>query len=233
MSQAPVTQLTLHEIYNYPNLSGDSFSNPAWSPDGRYFAYIRADRNGIKTEIWAYDVTSDNRKMLFDFARILGGELSEQTQDCAGDGSSPIDDWRDRRIKPETDMSFQWSPDAKELLISVAGKPPHLLEIDTAQLLPLTQDETPTRDAQFSPNGQCVSFVRGWDLYMIDANAPQYEIPITYGSSVRPSDDGRIIIGDQWDASVSRPRLYVFTPQEGVDHYVVTDLFQIDDEPIT
>src|SRR5262249_6410218 len=63
-------KLTLDRIYSAPSLSGVQISQVSWSPDGKLLTYHCFD--GINQRIWAYDVASGGKRILYESAQDIG-----------------------------------------------------------------------------------------------------------------------------------------------------------------
>ncbi len=175
--------LSIHRLYDYPNLSGDTITNIEWSPDGRYLSYFFASRDGEKTELRGYDTEKRERVTLFDFAALDGSSVAEGVPGHALDAHAQQHDWHCRRVKPAGLMQYQWFPGGDRLLVSAAGKAPRIVDFATGRQSPIADEKNPVRDAQVSPDGRFVSFVHGWDLYLMDLAGGGRVYPLTFGSS--------------------------------------------------
>ncbi len=73
-------------------------------------------------------------------------------------------DWQNRRV---SENSFEWSPNSRQLLLSVAGDL-FLYSLETAKWDQLTATPEAERDAKLSPDGTRVAFRRNHDLYTLE-----------------------------------------------------------------
>jgi dipeptidyl-peptidase-4 len=220
--KAPTEKLSVNRIYDYPNLSGDSISNINWSPDGRYLSYILGDRNGDKAEIRAYDVNNREGLTLFDFSSLSGSTAAASLPGQALDGLTPLHDWRSRRVQSAGPMQYQWFPTGQLLLVSVAGHAPQIVDFAQSRQVPMTNDKTPVRDAQVSPDGRFISFVRGWDLWLKGVAYGSREFPVTYASSEQfrsatGDSMGDLLVGfTHWWSPDSQAVAYIQTDESQV-----------------
>jgi len=173
-------KLDANRIYNEPNLSGFSIGNIGWSPDGRILSYIRGSDDS--NEVWGYDVTTNERRLLFDFARLEGAALASQAHARARRGNIPIRDWHSRRVRPAGGLGYHWTPGGRHLLVTAVGGAPQLLDLESDTLQPITHEKWPIRNTRVAPNGRLVGFVRGYDLFMVDLLS-QRETALTTGGT--------------------------------------------------
>ena len=215
----PNQKLNVNRIYDYPNLSGDSITNIDWSPNARYLSYTFGDRTGDKNEIRAYDVKSGKSLTLFDVNRITDPPRSAS---APGVLKSPFKPLRYVRTQPTGPMQYQWFPCGDLLLVSVAGHAPQIVDIAHSRHVPITNEKAPVRSAQVSPDGRFISFVRGWDLRIMEVNNGGREYPITYGSSeqIRSATGdsmGDLLVGDtHWWSPDSQALAYIQTDERSV-----------------
>lgn len=227
-------KLSINRIYSYPNLSGDAITNIRWSPNGRYLSYILGDRTGKNEKICAFDLENKKRIELVDIARLVSRHGGFAGADDALGDNTTTRDWRSWRIQPGGPMNFQWFPDGFWMLVSVAGHIPHVVDIANSHSFPITKDEVPVRDAQVSPNGRYVSFVRGWDLYAVDVEHGGLEFAITKDSteefrSATGDSMGDLMVGfAHWWSPDSEAIAYIQTDERKVPLFWYADLTSSD-----
>ncbi len=142
--------------------------SPAWSPDGRSIAFMRVSEQGAG--IFQVPATGGPER------ELLTGFWSAGTGVPAG--------------------RLSWSPDGKLLAFAgtVGGKPPplhlFLLALDTLEKRQITADPEDDRCPLFSPDGQTLAFIRGWDEI--------YLMPVTGGEPRRLTFDSKRIFGLAW-----------------------------------
>lgn len=171
--QAPPEKLTLERVFGNPALSGPTPRAVKLSPDGRYLTLLRPrpdDRE--RFDLWAVDTTTGTDRMVVDSTAIgSGAELSEaekmQRERARIGGSKGI-------------VGYDWSPDARTLLVPldgdlfVAG-----LDGQTRRLTATPQGEL---NAAISPKGRYASFVRDQNLVVRD---------LTTGTERAATTDGK------------------------------------------
>ncbi len=143
---------------------------PAWSPDGRYIAFLHGGPNE-RPGLFMIPALGGPPRKLYEFAFI---------QNC----------------RP----SLSWSPDGKFLIFSDA-LPDHpcnakQLNVETRAIRDLTSAPVPSTgdwDAQYSPDGQSIAFIRNTkDVEDI------YVMPAAGGSPRRVTFDNRLLSGLAW-----------------------------------
>lgn len=173
----PNRKLTVDRIYDEPNLSGVSITNIGWSPDGKTLSYVRATET--TREIWGFDVAAGEGCLLFDFSRLREFDYDGLGQRSGSDGDEVM---HANRVLPVESLSYKWMPDSNGLVVVAAGKMPCLLDLNDQRIVPVSKVPEPIRNVRVSPNGHFVSFVRAWDLYMVDLTSAR-EYALTTGSS--------------------------------------------------
>ncbi len=219
--------LDVNRIYDEPNLSGVAMGEIGWSPDGATMSYVRSA--GKNNELWGYDVADGTGRLLFDFARLRQYGNTEDEADPARHPRKAMRDWRTRRVQSAGNFAYQWTPDGKKLLLSASGATPAFLDLQTDQLVSVTQNPAPIRDCRISPNGSFLTFVRGWDLYMIDL-ATSVEYPLTSGStealrSATPDTMGDLLVDSgHWWSPDSSQVAFLQTDEKEVPLFWVSNL---------
>jgi dipeptidyl-peptidase-4 len=164
--------LTVERIYSQPSLSGRLTRGLAWTPDGKRLSYFETNGAGkqTKTELWAMDATSGERRLLVTSDKlesILPAESSKPTQ-ATGLG---------RRAPSQ----YQWAPDGAGILFQ---GPTALawLEVKSQTARTLVTGNAAISDPKISPDGRFVSFVRDHNLWVVNL-ADGKEREITQGGT--------------------------------------------------
>ena len=164
--------LTVERIYSQPSLSGRLTRGLAWTPDGKRLSYFETNGAGkqTKTELWAMDATSGERRLLVTSDKlesILPAESSKPTQ-ATGLG---------RRAPSQ----YQWAPDGAGILFQ---GPTALawLEVKSQTARTLVTGKAAISDPKISPDGRFVSFVRDHNLWVVNL-ADGKEREITQGGT--------------------------------------------------
>jgi dipeptidyl-peptidase 4 len=217
--------LSVDRIYDTPSLSGVSIGNVSWSPDGGTLGFIRGEDG--RNELWAYDLERRRGRVLFDFAQLQDPAVDEAYQP-ATHGGRPTHHWHNR-VSPAAQIAYRWAGSDRRLLITTASGSAQLLDTPSGELSPLSRGAVPVRDARIAPNGRLASFVRGWELFLVDL-ATGSETPLTAGSSERyrtatPDTMGGLLYdAGHWWSPDSTQIAYLQTDEHAVPLFWYADL---------
>jgi Tol biopolymer transport system component/DNA-binding winged helix-turn-helix (wHTH) protein len=153
--------------------------NPAWSPDGRFIAFLRSLEGG---------------KTLVILVPALGGPERKLAEICLTGAES-------------IQRSLTWSPDSKQIIVvsrRVREEPTglFLLSVETGEKRSLISPAAKSigdRDPAFSPDGRTLAFIRSpsygiGDLYLLALS----EDFMPSGEPKRLTFDNRDVIGPAW-----------------------------------
>src|SRR5947208_976043 len=106
-AQGPTEQLTIKRIYSQPNLSGRPYKAVQWSPDGKLVSFIETRGQGkeAKTELWAMDVGTTQRRLLVTAEKLEVVLPPDKTQLTQATGLG-------RRAASQ----YSWAPDGNSIL---------------------------------------------------------------------------------------------------------------------
>ena len=150
--------LTVERIYGQPNLSGQLLRGLAWSSDGKRLAYFQTSGAGktAATELWVIDAGTGERSLLLGaekLSSVLPADSSQPTQ-ATGLGRHPP-------------ASAQWAPRGDALLFAGATSLAWY-DLKTQSARSLVAGKEAIADAQISPDGRWVSFVREHNLRLVN-----------------------------------------------------------------
>lgn len=160
--------LTIERIFAAPDLSGPRLRDPKFSPDGRYVTYLqgKAD-NKDQLDLWAFDTRSGQARLLVDSRAFVGDSERLSAEEEARRE-------RQRTASLRGIVEYKFSGDGKRLLVPLGGD---LYLYDLAArsnpVRRLTTTDAYETDANFSPRGKYVSFIRDQDLFVIDVASGQ------------------------------------------------------------
>lgn len=163
MPSVQAEQLTIERIYGGGSLSGPTPSQLKISPDGARITFLRAKPDDQTTfDLWEYNVKAGATRLLVD-SNVLAPH-AEQLSDVE----------KARRERAHIAgrhgiVEYTWAPDAKQLLFPLGGKL-YLYNLTAAPAKALRKLDTGGEaiDAQISPKGHYVSYVREQNLWLMD-----------------------------------------------------------------
>jgi Tol biopolymer transport system component/DNA-binding winged helix-turn-helix (wHTH) protein len=143
---------------------------PIWSPDGRYLAFLHANHDE-SPGIFVIPALGGPPRKLHEF---------RPHEDCK--------------------LGLSWSPDGRYLIFpdQIPGQPCRVeqLTLDDLSVHPLSTPPVPSTgdwDAQYSPDGQSIAFIRNTkDVEDI------YVMPAAGGGPTRVTSDNRLLSGIAW-----------------------------------
>lgn len=181
-------RLTLEALAGDAPLSGPSLVKPKVAPDGSRVSFLRGKaRDKNRLDLWAYDIASDETRMLVDSDVVLPGvEVLSDAEKARRE--------RQRIAALSGIVDYQWSPDGNSLLFPLGGEL-YLYDLGVARqskpgadaVRQLTHGEGFATDPKMSPKGGYVSFVRGRNLWVID---------LASGKPAQLTTDGSDVIGN-------------------------------------
>jgi dipeptidyl-peptidase 4 len=151
-------ELTVERIYGEPSLSGSSTTGIEWSPDSKRISYLERNPQGnnAATELWTMDAATGERKVLVNSETLKTITQPQKTKATQATGLG--------RIEPG---SYFWSP-AGNSLVFAGGTNLVLLDLKTMTPKSLVSGEVDIEDPKFSPDGKWISFVRDWNLWIVN-----------------------------------------------------------------
>ena len=187
--------LTLESIFSGGGLDGPVPRDLKISPDGRRVTFLRAradDQNRL--DLWEYHIEDKQTRRLVDADSLdSGGELSDvekaRRERARIAGISGI-------------VSYQWSPDGQSLLFPLGGR---LYLYSLSQPAARAVRELPVGegfiDAQISPKGGFVSFVRDQNLMVIELASQEVRALTTDGGGTIHNGEAEFVAQEEMDRS--------------------------------
>jgi len=149
--------LTVDRIYSQPSLSGQLTRGIAWTPDSKQLSFFKSEGAGreAKTELWAMDVASGQRRLLLSAEKlesVLPADSGRSTQATGLGRHAPAE--------------YQWAPGGGALLFQ---GPTSLawFDLKTQASRILVSGKETIVDPKISPDGRYVSFVRNHNLWLV------------------------------------------------------------------
>lgn len=165
-------RLTLERIHGDPSLSGPTMAALKMSPDGTRVTFLRGrDDDRFQLDLWEFNLKDNKTQRLLDSKKLVPEEKLSDAEKARRE--------RERTAGFHGISDYSWSPDGKQLLVTLAGgiylvdlaKPGEVKPIVTGDVI----------DPKISPKGHYVSFVRDQNLYTIE---------LTTGKQVQLTTDG-------------------------------------------
>ena len=152
-------KLSLERIHADPSLSGPGVGHLKMSPDGSRVTFLRGRSDDrYQLDLWEFNIKDKSTHRLLDSKAMLPEEKISDAEKARRERT---------RTAGFTGISdYSWSPDGKQLLVTLAGNL-YLVEVahtDKARQI-VTGDVI---DPKISPKGHFVSFVRDQNLFTID-----------------------------------------------------------------
>ncbi|MGH9792403.1 MAG: DPP IV N-terminal domain-containing protein, partial [Candidatus Acidiferrales bacterium] len=176
-------ELTVERIYGLPSLSGTPLRGVQWSPDGKLVSYERSGREEARpdsigtrgqSEIWVMDVASGERRVLLSAEQIKAAVTADEQAD-------PLRETQTTGAGRAARTRYIWAPSGDALLY-VSGADLYWFDVKTGAGKALVRGKARPGDPKISPDGRWVSFVRDYDLWLVDV-ATGKERRLTTGGS--------------------------------------------------
>ena len=161
---AQAQPLTIPRMFAAPDLSGPNLRAPQLSPDGRWLTYLQGrDDNKDQLDLWGFELRTGRRQRLIDSSALTPRGATLSTEEAARRE-------RQRTASLSGILEYAFSPDSRQVLVPLAGEL-YLYDLTAPAeraLRRLTETPDYETDAQFSPRGRYVSFLRAQNLSAID-----------------------------------------------------------------
>jgi dipeptidyl aminopeptidase/acylaminoacyl peptidase len=147
-------------------MSGESVSNPKWSPDGKYLSFTASRGDGAKTQVWGLDRRGGEAQALTAVQQGVGGYwwspdgskllLTVQdpdTTEASGEGgSSP------RVREPWVIERLQTKRDGRGYLTDTRKTHLYVFDLNTKELTQITSGKWDEGSPAWSPDGSKIAF---------------------------------------------------------------------------
>ncbi len=155
--------LSPERLASSPSLSGPSPRAVKFSPDGSKLTFLQArEDDRQRFDLWAYETATGKASLLVD-SKLLEPddfELSEEEKALRE---------RKRIAGSKGIVSYDWDSKGEQILIPISGDL-YVVKLggDTPEVKQLTKSDAFEYNAEISPSGTTVSFIRDGALYTID-----------------------------------------------------------------
>jgi dipeptidyl-peptidase 4 len=162
------SELTIERIFGDPSLSGPTPRAVKVSPDGQRVGLLRGrPEDQHQLDLWTYDVKDSSLQMRVDSKKLAPAEQLSDAERARRE--------RERIADYHGIVQYDWAPDGHQVLFTLNGNL-YLYDLNApaaTALRPLTHGSQSVLDAQVSPKGGYVSFVRDQNLWVIDLTSGQ------------------------------------------------------------
>src|SRR5262245_8837770 len=203
---------------------------PTPTPDGKAVLFLRSEARKAQLSLFEFDVATGKTVELLTPAKVLkGAEEKLSAEEKAR---------RERmRVSVGGFSGFQLSKDGRLILLSLSGKL-YLVERDTASIRELKTGAGSVIDPKFSPDGKMVSFVRDYDVFVLDLASGE-ERRVTTGGSREVSHGLAEFVAQEemnrftgyWWSPDSKQIAYQATDVRDVETWYVADPIHPDQTP--
>src|SRR5579859_6677360 len=113
LAQSEKKALTIETIFADGGITGRAPENVKWGRGGKSFSFIQRDDSGEHGELWTFDATTGEKRVLLSDAKLA--PLSPPL-------STFKDDRERERVTRYHQATYLWSPDSSRLLFSPRGQ---------------------------------------------------------------------------------------------------------------
>lgn len=153
--------LTIARIYSDPSLSGPRVRGLQIAPDGARVTFLKGrPDNQFQLDLWEFNLKDQVARRLVDSMVLAPQENLSEAERARRE--------RARTASFKGIASYSWSPDGKQMLIPAGGSL-YLIDVNAPDK-PRKVASGDLLDAQISPKGRYVSFVRDQNLCVVDLN---------------------------------------------------------------
>jgi len=151
-------KLTPERVFADPSLSGPAAKGVALSPDGKRVTYLKAKPEAANVQdLWAADVKGGEPYRLIDSAALSSGAKALSEAELAR---------RERaRVSARGIVEYSWDKEGRFILVPLDGDL-YLDSVADGKVSRLTETPGDEVDANVSPKGGFVSYVRDQNLYV-------------------------------------------------------------------
>lgn len=164
-SALQATELPMERIFADPVLSGTTPKSLSYSPDGSRITYLKGKSSDAnRLDLWQYQIKTGKHSLLVDSDSLFSGPETLSDEEKAR---------RERlRLFASGIVSYSWSKDGQALLFPLNGDL-YYFNLASKKSKKLTETKGFETDAQISPKGRFVSFVREQNIYVLDLTTGQ------------------------------------------------------------
>jgi dipeptidyl-peptidase-4 len=199
---ASAPPLTLERVFGDPALSGPTPRGVHVSPDGQRVGFLRGRaEDQFQLDLWIYESGQAAPRRLVDSKQLVPEETLSEAEKARRE--------RQRTTDLKGIADYAWAPDGQRLLFPL-GDALYLFDLHGAAHPRKLYEAPGIVDAQVSPAGHYVSFVREQNLYVIDLATGQLR-PLTQdGGGTVFNGESEFVAQEEMDA----PHGYWWAPDD-------------------
>ncbi len=197
-------KLPLKRLSESPSLRGSLPRNVKISPNGKLVSFLKAKKNDFLTQdLWVYDLNGEKPRLLVDSAVLTQGATEKMSEEEAARRER-------KRISSSGIVEYFWSEQSDQILFPINGDL-YLYGIDSKNpVTRLTKTNDYEIDPRFSPKGNFVSFIRNYNVFIINLKTG-IESQVTFsGTKEKPMGAAEFIAQEE----MRRYRGYFWSPNE-------------------
>lgn len=188
-------KLTIERIFDGGNLAGAAPRGLQISPDGSRVTFLRARADDqFQLDLWEYQLKDNKTRLLVDSKKLEpNGEQLSDAEKARRE--------RERTAGLHGIVSYQWSPDGKQLLFPINGKL-YVVALATPDAVPTPLDTGDNViDPKISPKGRYVSYVRDQNLWVIDLGTGEAKQLTHDGGGTVHNGEAEFVAQEEMDRS--------------------------------
>jgi dipeptidyl-peptidase-4 len=188
-------KLTIERIFDGGSLAGPAPRGLQISPDGSRVTFLRARPDDqFQLDLWEYQLKDNSTRLLVDSKKLQpNGEQLSDAEKARRE--------RERTAGLHGIVSYQWSPDGKQLLFPVGGKL-YVYALATPDAAPnLLDTGDNVIDPRISPKGRYVSFLRDQNLWVIDLTSGEAKQLTHDGGGTVHNGEAEFVAQEEMDRS--------------------------------
>jgi len=197
-------KLTIERIFDGGSLAGAAPRGLQISPDGSRVTFLRAKPDDqFQLDLWEYQLKDNKTRLLVDSKKLEpNGEQLSDAEKARRE--------RERTAGLHGIVSYQWSPDGKQLLFPIGGKL-YVYSLATPDAAPKVLDTGDNViDPKISPKGRYVSYVRDQNLWITDLSTGEAKQLTHDGGGTVHNGEAEFVAQEEMDRSTG----YWWAPDE-------------------
>lgn len=187
----PIDTSFLLELSVTRNYSNGRPSRISLTPDGSAVLFLRSGPRDVVQSLYEMDVATHEVRCFLRAEDLLAGKRE----------SLSAEERAARERSRESRQGLTWyelSQDGTRILTGLSGDL-YVIRRADGQITKLARLDQPARDARFSPDGQFVSCIRGYDLHVINLRSNEDSALTTGGTQDRSFGTAEFVAAEEMD----------------------------------